>query len=39
VGTSQTSVALFEEGFEVMAEALFLSGLLEASRAQVQSAS
>ena len=39
VGTSQTSVALFEEGFEVMAEAIFLSGLLEASRAQVQSAS
>ena len=39
LGTSQTSVALFEEGFEVIAEALFLSGLLEASRAQVQSAS
>jgi hypothetical protein len=39
VGTSQSSVALFEEGFEVMAEALFLSGLLEASRTQVQSAS
>ena len=39
LGTSHTSVALFEEGFEVIAEALFLSGLLEASRAQVQSAS
>ena len=38
VGTSHTSVALFEEGFEVIAEAMFLSGLLEASRAQVQSA-
>jgi hypothetical protein len=38
LGTPPAGIARFEEAFEVLAEALFLSGLLESSRAQVQSA-
>ena len=39
VGHPPALIAQLEEGFEVIAEALFLSGLLEISRGQVQSAS
>jgi hypothetical protein len=39
LGSPPPTLARFEEAFEVVAEALFLSGLLEVSRAQVQSAS
>lgn len=39
VGSPPATIARLEEGFEVIAEALFLSGLLEVSRTQVQSAS
>jgi hypothetical protein len=39
LGSPPPAIARLEEAFEVVAEALFLSGLLEASRAQVQSAS
>lgn len=39
LGSPPSTIARLEEGFEVVAEALFLSGLLEVSRAQVQSAS
>ena len=39
LGSPPPTIARLEEAFEVVAEALFLSGLLEVSRAQVQSAS
>ena len=39
LGSPPAILARLEEGFEVLAEALFLSGLLEISRRQVQSAS
>ena len=39
LGSAPPLIARVEEGFEVLAEALFLSGLLEASRTHVQSAS
>jgi hypothetical protein len=39
LGSPPPLFARLEEGFEVFAEALFLSGLLEVSRTQVQSAS
>ena len=39
LGSPPPLLARLEEGFEVLAEALFLSGLLEVSRTQVQSAS
>ena len=38
LGSPPAILARLEEGFEVLAEALFLSGLLEISRTQVQSA-
>ena len=39
LGAPPPSIARLEEAFEVVAEALFLSGLLEISRSHVQSAS
>lgn len=39
LGSPPPLLARLEEGFEVFAEALFLSGLLDVSRTQVQSAS
>ena len=39
LGSPPPLMARLEESFEVLAEALFLSGLLEVSRTQVQSAS
>jgi hypothetical protein len=37
VGAPPPAIAMFEEGFEALAEGLFLCGLLEMSRAHVQS--
>jgi hypothetical protein len=39
LGSPPPTIARLEEAFEVVAEALFLSGLLEVARGQVQSAS